>query len=67
MILKKTKKNIQFLSMLHKMKNYSRFEVAIYAKYGIKIFALVDSISYYTSNLEIFSGVQFDGPFSIDN
>ncbi|XP_025195652.1 piggyBac transposable element-derived protein 4-like [Melanaphis sacchari] len=37
------------------------------AKYGIKIFALVDSISYYTSNLEVYTGVQPDGPFRVDN
>lgn len=37
------------------------------AKYGIKIFALVDAISYYTSNLEIYAGVQPDGPFKLDN
>lgn len=37
------------------------------AKYGIKIFALVDVISYYTSNLEIYAGLQPDGPFRLDN
>ncbi|KAL4144046.1 hypothetical protein QTP88_006280 [Uroleucon formosanum] len=37
------------------------------AKYVIKIFALVDSISYYTSNLEVYTGVQPDGPFRVDN
>jgi len=37
------------------------------AKYGIKIFALVDAVSYYTSNLEIYGGVQPDGPFKLDN
>lgn len=36
------------------------------AKYGIKIFALVDSIHFYTSNLEIYAGKQPDGPFSVD-
>ncbi|KAE9525832.1 hypothetical protein AGLY_014058, partial [Aphis glycines] len=37
------------------------------AKYGIKIFALVDAISYYKRNLEIYAGVQPDGPFKLDN
>ena len=32
------------------------------AKYGIKIFALVDSACYYMSNLEIYAGKQMDGP-----
>ncbi|XP_025412701.1 piggyBac transposable element-derived protein 4-like [Sipha flava] len=36
-------------------------------KYGIKIFALCDNVTYYTSNLEIYAGKQPDGPFSIDN
>jgi len=37
------------------------------AKYGIKMFALCDNGTYYTSNLEIYAGKQPDGPFSIDN
>jgi len=37
------------------------------AKYGIKMYALVDAISYYASNLEIYAGVQPDGPFKLDN
>nr|XP_015905033.2 uncharacterized protein LOC107437514 [Parasteatoda tepidariorum] len=36
------------------------------AKYGIKIFALVDSRVFYTWNMEIYAGQQPDGPFKID-
>lgn len=36
-------------------------------KYGIKIRALVDSKTYYTSNMEIYLGPQRDGPFECDN
>lgn len=31
------------------------------------MFALVDSVNYYTSNLEIYAGKQPEGPFSFDN
>ncbi|XP_046406812.1 piggyBac transposable element-derived protein 3-like [Ischnura elegans] len=37
------------------------------AKYGIKIFALVDSSVFYTLNLEIYAGRQPEGPFFVDN
>lgn len=37
------------------------------AKYGIKIFALVDSRSYYTLNLEIYCGRQPEGPYEVSN
>lgn len=37
------------------------------AKYGIKIFALCDSVNYYTSNLEVYVGKQPHGPFHMDN
>lgn len=37
------------------------------AKYGIKIFALVDSKVFYITNLEIYAGKQPDGPFSVSN
>nr|XP_023025985.1 uncharacterized protein LOC111513991 [Leptinotarsa decemlineata] len=33
-------------------------------KYGIKIFALCDSKTFYTSNLEVYVGTQPDGPFA---
>lgn len=37
------------------------------AKYGIKMFAVCDVINNYTNNLEIYAGVQPDGPFKLDN
>lgn len=37
------------------------------AKYGIKIFSLVDPRTVYTLNLETYLGVQPDGPYKISN
>ncbi|XP_023228246.1 uncharacterized protein LOC111628649 [Centruroides sculpturatus] len=36
------------------------------AKYGIKVFSLVDARTYYILNMEVYLGKQPDGPFSID-
>lgn len=37
------------------------------ARYGIKIFSLVDSRIFYTYNMEIYAGTQPEGPFSLSN
>nr|XP_042895319.1 piggyBac transposable element-derived protein 4-like [Parasteatoda tepidariorum] len=37
------------------------------AKYRIKIFALVDSRTFYTWNLEIYAGAQPEGPYKVEN
>lgn len=37
------------------------------AKYGIKVFALVDARTCYTVNLEVYLGEQPDGPFRVSN
>lgn len=37
------------------------------ARYGIKIFALVDVKNAYTYNLEVYVGAQPDGPYKINN
>ncbi|XP_071056431.1 piggyBac transposable element-derived protein 4-like [Onthophagus taurus] len=36
-------------------------------KYGLKVFSMVDSRTFYTSHLEIYAGTQLEGPFKIDN
>lgn len=37
------------------------------SKYGIKIFMLCDSRTFYTSNMEIYAGAQPEGPFRQSN
>lgn len=37
------------------------------AKYGIKVFALVDARTFYTWNLEIYAGSQPQGPYCVKN
>ncbi|XP_063244872.1 piggyBac transposable element-derived protein 1-like [Bacillus rossius redtenbacheri] len=37
------------------------------AKYGLIVYALVDSRTFYTSNLEIYAGRQPEGPYKCDN
>ena len=37
------------------------------AKYGIKIFAMVDASNFYTSSMEVYAGVQPEDPYKISN
>lgn len=37
------------------------------ARYGIKVFSLVDSRSFYTYNMEVYCGKQQPGPFFVSN
>ena len=37
------------------------------SKYGIKIFAMINSKAFYTGNLETHAGKQPEGPHSISN
>lgn len=36
-------------------------------RYGLKVYALVDSKTYYTMNLEVYVGTQPNGPYASDN
>lgn len=56
--------------MLESFRGRCKFRVYISnkpAKYGIKIYALVDAKTFYTSNLEIYAGKQPEGPFNLSN
>lgn len=37
------------------------------AKYGIKMFSIVDAKLFYSANMEVYVGQQPEGPFVIDN
>lgn len=37
------------------------------AKYGIKVYALVSTTNFYTTNLEVYVGTQPDGPHKVSN
>lgn len=37
------------------------------AKYGIKIYAALDSRMFYTHNIEVYAGKQPDGPYKVSN
>ncbi|XP_050510423.1 piggyBac transposable element-derived protein 4-like isoform X2 [Diabrotica virgifera virgifera] len=37
------------------------------SKYGIKVYALVDAKTFYSYNLEIYTGKQNEGPFCVSN
>lgn len=37
------------------------------SKYGIKVFALVDSRIFYTWNMEVYTGNQPNGPYEVNN
>lgn len=47
--------------------NFRQYIPSKPAKYGIKIYSLVDAEKWYTSNMEIYLGKQPEGPFYKDN
>lgn len=56
--------------MLESFRGRCSFRVYIPSKpnkYGIKTHALVDSRTYYTSNMEVYVGTQPDGPYKCDD
>lgn len=56
--------------MLEGFRGWCSFRQYIPSKsneYGTKIQALVDSKSFYTSNMEVYVDTQLDGPYKCDN
>lgn len=56
--------------MLHKFRGrcgFVQYMPQKPAKYGIKMYALCDSNTYYTWNFEIYCGTQRDGPYKSSN
>jgi hypothetical protein len=54
------------------MRNFNNLEEIVSfeskpGKYGIKVYALVDSRIFSTQNLEIYAGKQTEGPYQISN
>ncbi|UYV82718.1 hypothetical protein LAZ67_22000664, partial [Cordylochernes scorpioides] len=47
--------------------NFRQYIPSKHNKYGIKLFALVDSKMFYTCNLEIYSGKNPEGPYNVNN
>ncbi|KAJ8914727.1 hypothetical protein NQ315_017437 [Exocentrus adspersus] len=47
--------------------NFRQYIPSKPAKYGVKIFALVDSKTFYTLNMEVYVGKQPEGPFAVSN
>ncbi|UYV64000.1 K02A2.6-like [Cordylochernes scorpioides] len=47
--------------------NFRQYIPSKHNKYGIKLFALVDSKMFYTCNLEIYSGKNPEGPYNVSN
>ncbi|UYV64609.1 hypothetical protein LAZ67_3001303 [Cordylochernes scorpioides] len=47
--------------------NFRQLIPSKHNKYGIKLFALVDSKMFYTFNLEIYSGKNSEGPYNVSN
>ncbi|UYV68941.1 hypothetical protein LAZ67_6001730 [Cordylochernes scorpioides] len=47
--------------------NFRQYIPSKHNKYGIKLFALVDSKMFYTCNLEIYSGKNPEGPCNVSN
>ncbi|UYV62780.1 hypothetical protein LAZ67_2001912, partial [Cordylochernes scorpioides] len=47
--------------------NFRQYIPSKHNKYGVKLFALVDSKMFYTCNLEIYSGKNPEGPHNVSN